>query len=118
MKIIKESRSLVSVSVQNALEIGQQSMHIYEEKLHGGFYSAVRSLIIYMSNKWKHMQIGLKMTYDTEFIFNCTLGLLATGEIDLQNLFSYELAPLPTSLSTDDGGLRSATAKSKLKNYL
>ncbi len=108
----------VSVNVQNALQIGQQSMHTYEEKLPEGFYSAISSPVIYMSNRRKHVQVGPVMTYDTDFIFNRTLGLLASGDIDLQNLFSYELAPIPTSLFMEDGGLRPATAKSKLKNCL
>ncbi len=108
----------VSVNVQNALQIGQQNMHTYGEKLSEGFYSAISSPIIYMSNRRKHMQVGSVMTYDTDFIFNCTLGLLASGDIDFQSLFSYEFAPVPTSLFMQDGGLHPATAKSKLKNCL
>ena len=44
--------------------------------------------------------------------------MLSSGRnIDLQDIFSYELAPVPTSMFTQDG-MRICTAKSKLKHML
>ena len=46
------------------------------------------------------------------------MGLVSTRPIDLQDLFNYELAPLPTSMFDDNGNMRISTSKSVLKNKL
>ena len=59
-------------------------------------------------------------------IFNITLllsrviGLQASSRetIDIQNLLSYELAPVPTSMFTDSGGMRMGKSKAQLKTQL
>ena len=48
---------------------------------------------------------------NTEVIFNRMLGIIGSGQFDLQNLFPHELAPIPTSLSQN-------ISKSKLKSFL
>lgn len=57
-------------------------------------------------------------TFDTEVIFNRTLGILNTMDFNLRELFHYELSQIPTALFTDDGSLRPATSKSNLKKSL
>ena len=56
--------------------------------------------------------------FDTKDIFNRTLGIITSVDVDLRELFSHELPAIPTSLFSDKGNLRPATSKSKLKNFL
>jgi len=70
-----------------------------------------------MATARKHTALGATTTFDTEVIFNRTLGIMGSGEFDLQDLFKHELSPIPTSLFLDDGSMRPATAKSKLKSF-
>ena len=44
--------------------------------------------------------------------------LLHQGQINIENLFTYELAPLPTSLCKDSGQARYTQNKSVLKTKL
>ena len=73
-----------------------------------------------MATKRKQLQLqeGVEPTFDTEVIFIRTLGLMDTMDFNLRELFDYELSQIPTSLFTDDGNLRPATTKSKLKKSL
>ena len=64
-----------------------------------------------------YAMLGQTSTVNTVVIFNRTLGILGSGEFDLQNLFSHELAPIPTSLFLDDGRMRPASSKSKLSVF-
>ena len=56
--------------------------------------------------------------YNTEIIFSRVMYLLSAGQIDIGDLFSYELSPVPTSLFHDTGEGRYPTSKSVLKNEL
>ena len=41
--------------------------------------------------------------------------LLNAGQIQLQDVFAYELSPIPVSLFKDSGDMRPADSKSDLK---
>ena len=71
-------------------------MQGYENKLPHGFYDTISSPLVTMATSRKKSKLGQTSTVDTEGIFNRTLGIIGSG--DLQNLFSHELAPIPTSL--------------------
>lgn len=61
--------------------------------------------------------MGPNILYDTELIFTIVTGLQASGrEVDLQDVLSYELSPIPTSLFHDSGEMRIYKSKSDLKN--
>ena len=51
-----------------------------------------------MDTTGKRINLEATTTVDTEVIFNRTLGIIGSGEFDLHDLFSHELAPIPTSL--------------------
>ena len=59
----------------------------------------------------KGSNTGAVTTVDSEVVFNRTLGVIGTEEIDLHDLFSHELTPIPTSLFLDDGSMISASSK-------
>ena len=60
----------------------------------------------------------LAEVYNTEIIFSRVMYLLSAGQIDVKDLFNYELAPVPTALFKDTGEGRYPTSKSVLKNSL
>ncbi len=78
-------------------------------KLHQSFHDKISSPVVTMATTRK--LLGATTTVDTEVIFNRTLGIIGLGEFDLHDLFSYELAPIPTSLYLDDGSMRPASSK-------
>ena len=46
------------------------------------------------------------------------LGIITSEDIELLDLFPYDLAPIPTSLFSDDCNIKSAPSKSKLETFL
>ena len=70
-----------------------------------------------MDTTRKRINLGATTTIATEIIFNRTLSIIGSGECDLHDLFSHELAPIPTSLLLDDSSMRPASPKSKHNNY-
>ena len=90
--------ALGSVNVQNVLQIGKDCMQAYENKLPQGFYDKISSSVVTMATTRKRLNLGATTTVDTEDIFNRTLGIIGSGD-----MFSHELAPIPTLLVLDDG---------------
>ena len=94
-----------SANVQNTLQIGKDCMLSYENKLPQGFYNKISSPVVTMDTTRKRINLGATTSIDAEIIFNRTLGIIGSGECGLHDLFSHELAPIPTSLFLDDGSI-------------
>ena len=96
-----------SASVDKAVQLGKASMVAYEDKLPEGFYSTISCPVTTMATKRKQIKLqeGGGATFDTEVIFNRTLGLIDTMDFNLRELFDYELSQIPTALFTDEGSL-------------
>ena len=58
--------------------------------------------------------------FNTTLLFSRVIGLQASSRetIDIRNLLSYELAPVPTSMFTDSGDMRIGKSKAQLKTQL
>ena len=93
-------------------------MQVYENILPQGFYDKISSPVVTMATIRKRIHLGASTTVDTEVVFNRTLGIVGSGEFDLHDLFSHELAPIPTSRFLGDSSIRPASSEAKLKNYL
>ena len=59
----------------------------------------------------KGINPGALTTVDIEVVFNRPLGIIGSEEFDLHDLFSHELASIPTPLFLDDGSMISASSK-------
>ena len=68
----------------------------------------------------KHIKIGAAKMFNTTLLFSRVIGLQASSRetIDIRNLLSYELAPVPTSMFTDSGDMRIGKSKEQLKTQL
>ena len=86
-------------------------MEAYENKLPQGFYNKISSYVVTINTPMKGINLGAVTTVDIEVVFNRTLGIIRSEEFDLHELFSRELAPIPTSLFLDDDGMISASSK-------
>ena len=68
----------------------------------------------------KHIKIGAEKMFNTTLLFSRVIGIQVSSRetIDIRNLFSYELAPLPTSMFPDSCDMRIGKSKEQLKTQL
>ena len=71
-----------------------------------------------MAESKRRTQIGLTATFDTGLIFSRVMCLITSRDIDVEDIFCYELAPIPTLLFADTGDMRITKTKSVLKRKL
>ena len=76
----------------------------------------IYSISLGVSKETKSIKVGAVEIYDTNLIYSRVIGLHASDRpVDIADLLAHELAPVPPSLFTDSGELRTASAKSVLK---
>ena len=106
------SLTAASANVKNVLQIGKACMEGYGNKLpHGFFYNNICSYVVIRDAPMKRINTGAVTTVDIEVVSNRTLDIIGSQEFDLHDLFSHELAPIPTSLLLDDGIMIPASSK-------
>ena len=95
-------------------------MNKFESTFPQGFDKKISKTVVTQSEGKKHVKVGETKVFDTSLIFSRVIGLQASSRdsVDIKTLLSYELAPVPTSMFTDAGGLRICKAKSELKKQL
>ena len=113
MKIYTGEISPDKSNVHKLAEIGNKQMKEFQESLSDGFYATLPKKVTTMSNKKTKAQVV--QVYNTELICSSVMCLLSVCQTSLEDLFNYELAPLPTSLFTDTGEARYPESKSTLK---
>ena len=106
------------VNVDDAVKIGREQMSAYERSWPEGFNDSLSSKVSTMAVSKKGVKCGSGTVYDTQLIYSRVMGLVSTRSIDLKDLFSHELSPIPTSMFNNNGDMRIATSKSILKKKL
>ena len=108
------------VNVDNAVDIGTKQMELTEKSWSVGFYGPISKKVITMDVTRKHVKNGAAKMLNTTLLFSRVIGLQASSRetIDIRNLLSYELAPVPTSMFTDSGDMRIGKSKEQLKTQL
>lgn len=105
-----------SVNVHNAISIATQQMKDFENSWPEGFHNPIQKKVITMAATKKSIQVGGTQVYDTNLIYSRVIGLQASSrEVDISEVMSHELSPVPTALFEDSGDMRSAKSKSALK---
>lgn len=110
--------SPAAVNVDNAISLGEDQMRKYQESWPEGFHAPLSSNVKTMTICRKRVKLGAGSTFDTELIYSRVMGIMNSRDISIENIFGYELAPIPTSLFEDDGSIRVAKTKSTLKKKL
>ncbi len=96
-----------SVNVHNAIEIGTLQLQEFESSLPAGFNNAINKRVETMAVTKKHVKVGEKKLYDTTLIYSRVIGLQASSrEIDINDLLSHELSPIPMSMFNESGEMR------------
>ena len=108
-----------TVNVHESVSIGTEKMKQYESTWPDGFHDTLPKKVCTMAVTKKHIQVGKTKVHDTNLIYSRIIGLQASGrDMDLNEVWKYELAPFPTSMFSNNGEMRLATNKSTLKNKL
>ena len=89
----------------------------FERSLPHGFTEKISAQVVTM-RKLKEKQNEIVEIYNSEMLFSRVTYALSINQIDMKNLFDYELAHVPTSLFKDNTEARYPTNKADLKNDL
>ena len=104
-----------TVNVHQSIEIGSKQSEEFTDALLQGFHHKIERRVTSMADTKKSVNIGKQKVFDTNLIYSRVICLQASNrDIDIDNLMSHELAPLPTSLFADSGDMRISTSKSIL----
>ena len=118
VNIVSVKLSPASVSVENAVMIGETMLEDYEKTWPEGFNSTISKKVETMAASCKFVKIGDSKVYDLNIIYSRVIALLSSyRDVDVNDVFSYELAPVPTAMFMKDG-MRICKAKSKIKRSL
>ena len=106
-----------SVNVDEAIDIGTRQMEEFERKLPDGFYDSIPMKVETMAVTKKSVKVADSKVYNTELIYSRVMGLQASSrDINISEVISCELSPVPTALFNDSGEMRISKSKSELKN--
>ena len=111
--------SETKVNVNKSVDIGTKQMVSFQKLLPDGFRSTIKKEVITMKESGKSgAKKNTAEVYNTDIIFSRVMYLLSADRIQLEDLFKYELAPVPTALFNNTGEGRYPKSKSVLKNAL
>ena len=105
-------------NLDQVLAHGNKMMEDFENGCPECFHSTLTTKVVTMADSKKTIKVRTGKTFDTKLIFSRVMGLMASREIDLANVFHHELAPIPTSMYEDSGDMRITKTKSVLKRKL
>ena len=109
-----------SVNVWNFVKNknGETLKEKYEASLPDGFHNPISSSLVTMNIINRKVKIEERISFDTDLIYNRMMRLRGSREISTKCMFSFELAPVPTSMFDDDGEMKICKNKSSLKKSL
>ena len=117
LNIVTGLHTTDKVNVDGALEIGKQQMVEFEAGWPKSFNKTITKKVITMASTRNKINLDGKPLYDTELIYTRVICLKQYRDIDIKDVISYELSPVPTSLFDDSGAMR-AQMKAMLKTKL
>ena len=103
-KIVSEK-----TNVHNALQIGEAMLSKFKAKLPSGFHQSIRKEVITMENTKKSMKLGDTAVYDPERLYARMLIVSQKRDLNLKDVFSHELCPVPSALFDDYGDMRKSS---------
>lgn len=109
-----------SVNVNKAAKLGANQIIEFQDDLPSAFREPLTNKVVLMTSA-KDIQAKRKANkyeYNTDLLFACALLFLASNQLELDQVFSHELAPAPTSLFRELGDERYPKNKSVLMNKL
>ena len=109
INIVTGRVALDSVNVDDALCIGSAMTAEFSAALPGGFYQPLKKKVITMEASERSIKVGGKNVYDKEMFYARMLVTSQKRDVYLQELFQFELSPVPSSLFGEFGDMRKGT---------
>ena len=106
--------------MNKAAKLGANQIIEFQDDLPSAFREPLTNKVVLMTSA-KDIQAKRKANkyeYNTDLLFACALLFLASNQLELDQVFSHELAPAPTSLFRELGDERYPKNKSVLMNKL
>ena len=103
------------VNADSSVKIGETMLADFEKTWPEGFHKTIPSKVKTMATSAKSVQVGDSKVYDLNAIYSRVIVLLSSDrDVHMEDVLAFELAPVPTSMFTEDG-MRICKAKSALK---
>ena len=121
VNIVSGKLAPASVNVENAVMIGETMLEDYEKTWPEGFNSTISKNVETMAASCKFVKIGDSKVYDLNALYSRVIALLSSDrDVDVNDIFSYELAPVQLQCSWRmEGGFvklsQSSRGRSRLK---
>ena len=107
------------VNVHDAVDLGKAQMEEYEASWPEGFHQPIKKRVCTMKECKKKTRTDTAEQFDSGLIVARALGLMKSRDVKVEQILSYELAPVPSSeFEEKTRDLRIAKSKSILKNKL
>ena len=104
------------VNVHDAVDLGKAQMEEYEASWPEGFHQPLKKRVRTMKECKKKTRTDTAEQFNSGLIFSRALGLMNSRDIKVEQIHSYELAPVPISMFEEKTrDLRIAKSKSILK---
>lgn len=109
-----------TINAELAIIIGSKQTASFIQKLPGGFYETLNleEKVKCLVPPQRGMKIGETEVINTEAVYHRIIGLLATDHVTLKDVIKYELSSVPPSLFKENGDMRTAESKYKMKEIL
>ena len=109
------------ITVQNSniyesVKLGEEQRQQSEAKWPDGFSNVIKKEVRTMKSGKKCSKSGEIEVFNTELIYSRVMCLLSIGRTTLEDVFKYELSPIPLSLFEITGERRASKSKSDLKS--
>ena len=118
VNIVSGKIAPIKINVDDVVAIGEKMLKGFEESLPKEFYQAIPKKVTTFAAACRSLKIGDSNVYDLNAVYSRVIALLSSDrEMDIRDLFSHELSPVPTSMFTANG-MRICKAKANLKRKL
>ena len=107
------------VNIHDAVDLGKAQMEEYEASWQEGFHQPLKKRVRTRKECKKKTRTDTAEQFDSGLIFARARALMNSRDIKVEQILSYELAPVPTSMFEEKTrDLRIAKSKSILQNKL
>ena len=108
-----------NVNVNKAVKLGSKQMKAFGNLWAENFNDKLSCVVKIQVELRKYIKVGDTKVFNTELFYTRVISIQESSrEIDIKQLPSYELSPVPTKMFSEFGEMRVAEAKSALKKVL
>ena len=108
-----------NVNVDKTVELGSKQMKEFKNGWLKNFNDKLSLVIKTHVEFRKYIKVGHTKAFTTELIYTRFIGIQGSSrEVDIKQLLSYELSPVPTSIFLESDEMSVAKTKSVLKKVL